>query len=148
MDISGPKTVAVLAVLTLALAAAPRPRAQGTRADYERAANLRAQADGKLRKGWIEAQWLADGKRFWYKNDLAEGGSEFVFVDAEAGRRQVAFDPASTMQVVNALIKADKDFDLVIVPGARHGVGEIPYLRRRRQDFFVRHLLGLEPRRE
>lgn len=55
-------------------------------------------------------------------------------------------DPASTMQVVNALIKADKDFDLAIVPGAKHGVGEIPYLRRRRQDFFVRHLLGVEPR--
>ena len=36
-----------------------------------------------------------------------------------AGRRQVAFDPASTMQVVNALIKADKDFDLVIVGSDR-----------------------------
>ena len=56
-------------------------------------------------------------------------------------------DPASTMQVVDALIRADKDFDFVLVPGAGHGVGESPYLVRRRQDFFVRHLLGVEPRR-
>ncbi len=50
------------------------------------------------------------------------------------------------MQVVDALIKADKDFDLIVVPGRGHGVGEIPYASRRRMDFFVRHLLGVEPR--
>ena len=55
-------------------------------------------------------------------------------------------DPASTMQVVAALIKADKDFDLLVVPGAGHGVGETPYAKRRRRDFFVRHLLGVSPR--
>ena len=55
-------------------------------------------------------------------------------------------DPASTMQAVNALIKADKDFDLLVVPGADHGIGSAPYGARRRADFFVRHLLGVEPR--
>jgi dipeptidyl aminopeptidase/acylaminoacyl peptidase len=50
------------------------------------------------------------------------------------------------MQVVNALIKADKDFDLIVFPGGGHGVGESPYGQRRRNDFFVRHLLGVEPR--
>jgi dipeptidyl aminopeptidase/acylaminoacyl peptidase len=54
-------------------------------------------------------------------------------------------DPASTMQVVNALIKANKDFDLLIIPGAGHGAGETPYGRKKRADFFVRHLLGVEP---
>ncbi len=54
-------------------------------------------------------------------------------------------DPASTLQVVDALIKADKDFDLLIVPGAGHG-GEGRYGERRRRDFFVRHLWGVEPR--
>ena len=57
-------------------------------------------------------------------------------------------DPASTMQVVNALIKADKDFEFVLIPGAGHGCGESPYGRRRRADFFVRNLLGVEPRRK
>jgi dipeptidyl aminopeptidase/acylaminoacyl peptidase len=55
-------------------------------------------------------------------------------------------DPASTMQVVHALIEANKDFEFLMVPGADHGVGERPYLVRRRQDFFVRALLGVEPR--
>jgi dipeptidyl aminopeptidase/acylaminoacyl peptidase len=55
-------------------------------------------------------------------------------------------DPASTMQVVDALIKADKDFELIVFPGADHGAGGSPYGRRRRRDFFVRHLLGVEPR--
>lgn len=57
-------------------------------------------------------------------------------------------DPASTMQVVNALVKADKDFDLLVLPGMGHGAAESPYGRRRRADFFVRHLLNVAPRRE
>ncbi len=55
-------------------------------------------------------------------------------------------DPASTMQVVDALIKANKDFDLIVIPGGGHGSGSAPYGERRRRDFFVRHLLGVEPR--
>ena len=51
------------------------------------------------------------------------------------------------MQVVNALIRADKDFDLLVVPGQDHGAADSPYGRRRRADFFVRNLLGVEPRR-
>jgi dipeptidyl-peptidase 4 len=43
-------------------------------------------------------------------------------------------------------VRADKDFDLLVVPGAGHGAGGSPYGRRRQQDFFVRHLLGVEPR--
>jgi dipeptidyl aminopeptidase/acylaminoacyl peptidase len=55
-------------------------------------------------------------------------------------------DPSSTFQVANALIKADKDFDLLVIPGAGHGACETPYGQRRRMDYFVRHLLGVEPR--
>ncbi|MHC4452070.1 MAG: DPP IV N-terminal domain-containing protein [Planctomycetota bacterium] len=55
-------------------------------------------------------------------------------------------DPASTMQVVDALIKADKDFDLIVIPGAGHAALRSPYAKRRMRDFFVRHLLGVEPR--
>jgi dipeptidyl aminopeptidase/acylaminoacyl peptidase len=57
-------------------------------------------------------------------------------------------DPASTMQVVNALVRADKDFDLLVIPGAGHGAAETPYGRRRRADFFVRRLMNAVPRRE
>jgi dipeptidyl aminopeptidase/acylaminoacyl peptidase len=47
-------------------------------------------------------------------------------------------DPASTMQVVNALIKANKDFELLVVPGAGHGILGSAYGKRRLVDFFSR----------
>ena len=50
-------------------------------------------------------------------------------------------DPASTMQVVNALIEADKPFDLLVIPGANHTSGG-EYGQHKRIDFFVEHLLG------
>lgn len=53
-------------------------------------------------------------------------------------------DPASTMQVVNALIKANKDFELVVVPGVGHTMGD-NFGEHKRYDFFVRHLMGVEP---
>ncbi|MBR5963001.1 MAG: DPP IV N-terminal domain-containing protein [Bacteroidaceae bacterium] len=53
-------------------------------------------------------------------------------------------DPASTMQVADALIKANKEFELVVIPGAHHTVGEA-YGEHKRYDFFVRHLLGVTP---
>lgn len=54
--------------------------------------------------------------------------------------------PASnTMLVVDALIAANKDFDLLMLPNRGHGFGNEPYMMRRRWDYFVRHLLGAEP---
>ena len=53
-------------------------------------------------------------------------------------------DPASTMQVVDALIKANKDFELVVLPGEHHTMGE-DYGEHKRFDFFVRNLLGINP---
>jgi len=52
--------------------------------------------------------------------------------------------PESTMRFVDALIKAGKDFDLLVVPGSGHGMGG-SYGQRRMEDFFVRHLLNIEP---
>ena len=57
--------------------------------------------------------------------------------------------PYNTYLVVDALIKANKDFDLVIFPNARHGYAQdIWYMTRRRCDYFVKHLLGAEPPKE
>jgi dipeptidyl aminopeptidase/acylaminoacyl peptidase len=50
-------------------------------------------------------------------------------------------DPASTMQVVNALEKANKTFDLVIVTGANHGSAETPYGSKRRAEFLRDNLI-------
>jgi dipeptidyl aminopeptidase/acylaminoacyl peptidase len=52
--------------------------------------------------------------------------------------------PESTLRLADALIKAGKEFELVFVPGAGHGMGGA-YGLRKMQDFFVRHLHGVEP---
>ena len=53
--------------------------------------------------------------------------------------------PYNTLLVVNELIKANKDFDLILLPNRSHGFGNEPYMVRRRWDYFVRYLLGGEP---
>ena len=53
--------------------------------------------------------------------------------------------PYNTLLVVNELIRANKDFDLLLLPNRNHGFGNEPYVVRRRWDFFVRWLLGAEP---
>ncbi len=55
--------------------------------------------------------------------------------------------PAMTIQLVDKLIEANKDFDLIWAPNRAHSLNE-PYFIRRRWDHFVRHLLGKEPPKE
>lgn len=52
---------------------------------------------------------------------------------------------SNTMLVVDALIAANKDFDLLLLPNRGHGFGNEPYMMRRRWDYFVTHLLGADP---
>ncbi len=56
--------------------------------------------------------------------------------------------PDNTLLVVDALIKANKDFDLLMLPNRGHGFGNEPYMVRRRWDYFVRYLMGAEPPKE
>jgi ABC-type sugar transport system substrate-binding protein len=60
------------------------------------------------------------------------------------GELDTNVDPSSTLQVANALIRANKDFDFLYLPGQGHGPGGA-YGTRKRNDYFVKHLLGLEP---
>ena len=53
--------------------------------------------------------------------------------------------PSSTMLVVDALIAAEKDFDLLVLPNARHGFGNSRYFMLRRWNYFVEHLMGAQP---
>jgi dipeptidyl-peptidase 4 len=57
--------------------------------------------------------------------------------------------PNNTLLVADALIKANKDFDLIMIPNAHHGYGDASfYMMRRRWDYFVKYLLGSEPPKE
>ncbi len=104
--------------------------------------------DNRMDKIWWNELWMSwpIGPHYAEQSNVTNAhrltGKLFLTV-GEADRN---VDPASTMQVVAALVKAEKDFDLLVVPGGGHGVGESPYGKRRRRDFFVRHLLGVEPR--
>ena len=104
--------------------------------------------DNRMDKIWWNEQWMGwpIGSHYEEQSNVTQAKNlqgKLLLIVGELDRN---VDPSSTMQVVNALIKADKDFDLLVVPGGGHGVAESPYGKRRRADFFVRHLLGVEPR--
>jgi hypothetical protein len=102
--------------------------------------------DNRMDKSSWNEQWMGYPVGPQYSEcsniDNAEklGGYLFLIV----GEMDTNVPPESTMRLVDALIRAQKDFDLVVVPGANHGAGS-PVTQRRLQDFFVHHLLGKEP---
>ena len=104
--------------------------------------------DNRMDKMWWNELWMGwpVGPHYGEQSNVTQAHKLQGKLMLIAGEMDGNVDPASTMQVVNALIKADKDFDLLVVPGGAHGIAESPYGNRRRQDFFVRHLLGVEPR--
>ena len=65
---------------------------QGTRADYERAKNLRRTTENKVFRDRVEPHWLPGGTQFWYQVKTGADAHEFVFVDADKGTREPAFD--------------------------------------------------------
>ena len=102
--------------------------------------------DNRMDKIWWNELWMG-----WPLGPHYEASSNVVHANKLQGRLLLVVgeldtnvDPASTMQVVNALIRADKYFDLLVIPGAGHGSGG-DYGTRKRYDFFVKHLLGVEP---
>ena len=103
--------------------------------------------DNRVDKIWWNELWMGYpiGPHYRDQSNVTNAHKLTGKLLLTVGELDKNVDPASTMQVVNALIKAGKDFDLLVVPGAGHGVGESPYGAHRRMDFFVRHLLGVNP---
>jgi dipeptidyl aminopeptidase/acylaminoacyl peptidase len=102
--------------------------------------------DNRMDKIWWNEQWMG-----WPIGPHYAAASNVDNAHRLKGRLMLLVpemdtnvDPSSTMQVANALIKANKTFELVVVPGANHGAGG-PFSIRKRNDWFVTHLLGLEP---
>lgn len=120
-----------------------------------------------VQNAMVTPQWIDGGARFRYDAERA-GGPESVLVDPLAGTREIITEPAETvgsgelllvhggldtsvnphhtLRLVDRLIAADKDFDLLIVPGAEHiFFGYEHYVNRRKWDFLVRNLHHAEP---
>ncbi len=102
--------------------------------------------DNRMDKIWWNEQWMGWPVDASYaRNSCVNGVDELhgkLFL--MAGELDKNVDPASTMQVVNALIKADKDFELLIMPGMGHGVLSTKYGWRRLEDFFTRNFGGIK----
>ncbi len=104
--------------------------------------------DNRMDKIWWNEQWMGwpIGPHYKEQSNVTQAHrlkGKLLLIVGEMDRN---VDPSSTMQVVDALVKADKDFEMLVIPGTGHGSAETPYGSRRRADFFVRHLLGVEPR--
>ncbi|QDV08928.1 Prolyl tripeptidyl peptidase precursor [Planctomycetes bacterium Poly30] len=106
--------------------------------------------DNRMDKVWWNELWMG-----WPVDDSYLASSNLEHASRLAGALLLTVgamdrnvDPSSTMQVVQALIEADKDFDLIVFPSGGHGAGSSKYGRRRRDDFFIRNLYGHEPRLE
>jgi len=56
--------------------------------------------------------------------------------------------PNNTLAVVDALIQANKDFDMIMLPNRGHGFAREPFMMRKRWDYFVTHLMGATPPKE
>ncbi len=104
--------------------------------------------DNRMDKIWWNEQWMGwpVGPHYAEQSNVTLAHKLQGKLLLMVGEMDTNVDPASTMQVVDALIKADKDFELLVSPGTGHGVAGTPYGRRRLQDFFVKNLLGVEPR--
>lgn len=107
--------------------------------------------DNRMDKVWWNEQWMG-----YPIGPEYEASSNVVHAHKLQGKLLLVLpeldtnvDPSSTMQVVNALIKANKTFDLLVMPGEEHGGGRrgpsAAYGDRKMWDFFVHNLLGAEP---
>ena len=100
--------------------------------------------DNRMDKIWWNEQWMGwpVGPHYDEQSNVTQAHKPQGKLLLMVGELDKNVDPASTMQVVDALIKADKDFELLVVPGAGHGLARTPYGWHRIEEFFVRHFHG------
>ena len=102
--------------------------------------------DNRMDKIWWNEQWMGYPVDSSYiecsnvENAKNLQGKLMLVV----GEMDDNVDPSSSYQVVNALIKANKDFEFILIPGAHHTMGE-SFGEHKRYDFFVKNLLGVDP---
>src|SRR5687767_2903512 len=107
--------------------------------------------DNRMDKIWWNEQWMGwpVGGQYSASSNVEHAHKLQGKILLIVGELDTNVDPASTLQVVNALLKANKNFDFLMIPGAEHNAGRggdyAEYGERKRFDFFVRHLLGQNP---
>ncbi len=99
--------------------------------------------DNRMDKMWWNEQWMGYpvGKHYAESSNVVNAHLLEGQLMLMLGELDNNVDPSSTLQVVNELIKNDKEFEFVMLPGAGHTDGG-KYGDRKRRDFFVKHLLN------
>jgi dienelactone hydrolase len=102
--------------------------------------------DNRMDKMWWNEQWMGYpiGPQYEASSNVVNAYRLQGHALIIAGELDDNVDPASSLQVINALVKAHKYFDMLYIPGQNHGVG-ILSREHYRDDYFVRYLLGVEP---
>lgn len=102
--------------------------------------------DNRMDKIWWNEQWMGPvGPHYEEQSNVTQAHRLKGKLLLMVGELDKNVDPASTMQVVDALIKADKDFELLVMPGVGHGAARTPYGARRLIEFFVRAFQASAP---
>jgi dipeptidyl aminopeptidase/acylaminoacyl peptidase len=107
--------------------------------------------DNRMDKIWWNEQWMGwpIGPQYAASSNVEQAHKLQGKILLIVGELDTNVDPSSTLQVVSALLKANKNFDFLMIPGAEHNAGRggafAEYGERKRFDFFVRHLLGQNP---
>jgi dipeptidyl aminopeptidase/acylaminoacyl peptidase len=107
--------------------------------------------DNRMDKIWWNEQWMGwpIGPQYVASSNVEHAHKLQGKILLIVGELDTNVDPSSTLQVVSALLKANKNFDFLMIPGAEHNAGRggafADYGERKRFDFFVRHLLGQNP---
>jgi dipeptidyl aminopeptidase/acylaminoacyl peptidase len=118
---------------------------------YKAAVSYAGCHDNRMDKIWWNEQWMGwpIGPQYAASSNVEHAAKLRGNILLIVGELDTNVDPASTLQVVNALMKANKNFDFLMIPGAEHNAGRggefAEYGERKRFDFFVRHLLGQNP---
>jgi dipeptidyl aminopeptidase/acylaminoacyl peptidase len=102
--------------------------------------------DNRMDKIWWNEQWMGYpiGPQYAACSNVVNASRLKGKLLLIVGEMDDNVDPASTLQVAEALIKAKKDFELVVLPGMNHTLGG-DYGEQKRRDFFVKTLLGQTP---
>ena len=107
--------------------------------------------DNRMDKIWWNEQWMGwpIGPQYAASSNVEHAHKLQGKILLIVGELDTNVDPSSTLQVVSALLKANKNFDFLMIPGAEHNAGRggafAEYGERKRFDFFVRHLMGQNP---
>ena len=115
---------------------------------YKAAVSASGCHDNRMDKIWWNEQWMGWplGPHYGASSNVDNAKNLKGDLLLIYGEMDTNVDPSSTMQVVNQLIKHNKNFDLLGIPGANHTSGGT-YGDHKRWDFFVQHLLGVTPPR-